>query len=163
MTTSLKLLSLMDENGVAIDKLSSETGLSTRTVKRYLRELEEKGLVEQRGELYALTAAGLKLKKSLQALRARREAPPYIVTDPSSGAQIPLSFRNYKQLLAIIDAGLADKSVLEEHMRKYLATWVKDSLGDEYLAYLLETGAIKNLDDLKNYLETILKALGDQA
>jgi len=72
---------------------------------------------------------------------------------------VPLSFRDYRQLLAVIESGLAEPRILEEHMKKYLAKWVREALGDEYLAHMLERGQIKTLEDLKRYIEMILDAL----
>jgi len=44
-------------------------------------------------------------------------------------------------------------------MKRYLAKWVREALGDEYLAHMLERGQIKTLEDLKRYIEMILDAL----
>lgn len=159
MDRYLKLVELIDENGVTIGDLASKTGLSTSTLRRYLRELEAAGLVARRDDLYVTTEVGLKLKRSMQALRRTREAEPYIVTDPSSGVAVPLSFRSYEQLLAIIDGRLVDEKILMEHVRRYLPAWARNSLGDEYLAYLIESGAIKSLEDLKKYIKAVLEAL----
>jgi len=159
MPTGIRLVESIDEAGTTLEELSSRTGLSHSTLKRYLRELEKNGFIEKKDELFVLTNTGLLLKKTLQSLKSGRSPQPYIVTDPSSGQPLPLSFRNYRQLLAIIDYGLADKRVLEEHARKYLAKWARESLGDVYLAYMLENGLIKSLEDLRRYIEMILDAL----
>jgi len=159
MSTGIRLVESIDEAGTTFEELSSRTGLSHSTLRRYLRELERNGFIERKGELFVLTSTGLLLKKALQSLKSGRSPQPYIVTDPSTSQPLPLSFRNYRQLLAIIDYGLADRSVLEEHVRKYLAKWARESLGDEYLAYMLENGLIKSLEDLRRYIEMILDAL----
>jgi len=159
MPSALRLLEYLVEAGSTIGELSSRTGLSPSTVRKYLRELERGGLVERRGELFAPTEKGLLLGKTLHNLRSRRAAQPYIVTDPSTDQPIPLSFRDYRQLLAVIESGLAEPRILEEHMKRYLAKWIREALGDEYLAHMLESGQIKTLEDLKKYIEMILNAL----
>jgi len=159
MPSALRLLEHLGESGSTIVELSSKTGLSFSTLRRYLRELENSGLVEKRGELFAPTEKGLLLGKTLRNLRSGRAAQPYIVTDPSTGQPVPLSFRDYRQLLALIEGGLADSRILEEHMKKYMAKWVREALGDEYLAYMLESGQIRTLEDLKRYIEMILDVL----
>mgnify|MGYP001772607839 FL=1 len=161
MGENIKLVEFIDEKGVTIHELASRMGLSPRTIKRYLKELEEKGLVESRDGLYLLTPVGVKFKKALEVVKSRKEASPYIVTDPFSGNIVPLSFKNYRQLLAIIENELVDKKILDEHVRKYLIEWVKTSIGDEYLVYLLENNIVKNVDDLKEYLSMILKTIED--
>jgi len=159
MPSALRLLEHLGEAGSTIGELSSKTGLSPSTVRKYLRELENSELVEKRGELFAPTEKGLLLGKTLRNLRARRAAQPYIVTDPSTGQPVPLSFRDYRQLLAIIESGLVEARILEEHAKKYLAKWVREALGDEYLAHMLESGQIKTLEDLKKYIEMMLDVL----
>jgi len=159
MASALRLLEHLGESGSTIVELSSKTGLSLSTIRRYLRELEKSGLVEKRGELFAPTERGLLLRRTLQNLRSGRAAQPYIVTDPSTGHPVPLSFRDYRQLLALIEGGLAEPRILEEHMKRYLAKWVREALGDEYLAHMLERGQIKTLEDLKRYIEMVLNAL----
>jgi len=159
MPSALRLLEYLGEGGSTIGELSSKTGLSPSTVRKYLRELEKSGLVERRGELFAPTEKGLLLGKTLRNLRSGRAAQPYIVTDPSTGQPVPLSFRDYRQLLAVIDSGLTDSRILEEHVKRYLSKWVREALGDEYLAHMLESGQIKTLEDLKKYIEMILNAL----
>ncbi|MEM1628589.1 MAG: winged helix-turn-helix domain-containing protein [Desulfurococcaceae archaeon] len=145
-----------DNNVIDIPMVVEKTGLSSETIKKYLKKLVQEGLVERRGDSYVLTEIGVRFRDSLKALMNRRDAPPYVITDPMTGSPIHLSFKNYEQLLAIIKTGLVDETIVEKHLEKYMARWIRDALGDSYAEFLITQGKIKTAKDLERYLETMI-------
>ncbi len=158
-----KIILVSDEIGVIDPRTVSEKlGLSISTVKKYIKNLVNEGLIVYKDGVFKLTEKGEALKKSLLNLRKIMEqgTSPYVVTDPSSGAPIPLSIKNYEQLYIVIEYELAPRPLLEEHFRRgYIAKWIKEVLGDEYFIKLYDEGRIKTLDDLKNYIKSIIKLI----
>ncbi|WP_440059536.1 winged helix-turn-helix domain-containing protein [Thermogladius sp. 4427co] len=160
----LRIIGLADENGfLDASRVQESLGLSSSSVRKYLRMLEKEGLVERVGGGFKLTEKGARLKKTLQLVKEKKVAEPYYVTEPETGRAIPLSFRDYRQLYAIIEYRLVDPEILEKHLRMgYIAQWARAALGDEYLAYLIERGEVKNLIDLKNYLKNMLSIVDEE-
>jgi len=158
-----KIVLASNENGIIDPKAVSEKlGLSISTVKKYIKNLENEGLIIYKDGVFKLTNKGEALKKSLLKLRNKAEQgiSPYLVTEPDTGVLIPLSIKNYEQLYVVIKYGLAPRNILEEHFRRgYLAKWIKEVLGDEYFAKLYSEGKIKTLDDLKNYIKNMIKLI----
>ncbi|MFN3268838.1 MAG: winged helix-turn-helix domain-containing protein, partial [Zestosphaera sp.] len=76
------------EGEVTCHELSELVGLSRSTMRRYLRELLEEGLViEVSKGTYALTDKGRRVKESLKNILAEvSEDKAYVVTDPGTGA-----------------------------------------------------------------------------
>jgi len=136
---------------------AEKLGVQVNTVKKYLRMLVKEGLVQVvEPGIYKLTDKGKLFLESINASRSGGSGVEYVVTDPSTGSPIPLKFRNYEQLLAIYRYNLAPVSVLEEHFRRgYVTAWVK-SIGDRYLAKLIEDGVIKDFKSFIEYLEKIV-------
>ncbi len=158
-----KIILASNEKGIIDPKaISEKLGLSISTVRKYIKNLVNEGLIIYKDGVFELTEKGEALKKSLLKLRNKVEQgiSPYLVTDPDTGAPIPLSIKNYEQLYIVIEYGLAPRNVLEEHFRRgYLAKWIKEVLGDEYFTKLYSEGKIKTLDDLKNYIKNIIKLI----
>ncbi len=148
------------EGEVRCDELSELVGLSRSTVRRYLRELLEEGLViETSRGIYALTDKGRRIKESLQRVSTEvSEEMAYVVTDLNTGAPVPLKIKSLKQLYVIVKHGLAPKEVLGDHLRRgYVSEWVRNVLGDEELARKLSTedlsGIVKVLEELVSLTE----------
>ncbi len=158
-----KIILASNEKGIMDPKaISEKLGLSISTVRKYIKNLVNEGLVIYRDGVFELTEKGEALKKSLLKLRNKVEQgiSPYLVTDPDTGVSIPLSIKNYEQLYVVIEYDLVPRNVLEEHFRRgYLAKWIKEVLGDEYFTKLYSEGKIKTLDDLKNYIKNIIKLI----
>ncbi len=156
----LKILFEADDQEILdTDKLVNSLGLSRSTIKRYLKELEKQGFLEKIDvNKYKLTENGLKLKQSLFRALEVKEVAPYIITDPASGQPLPLAVKNHEQLFVIIKYGLVDSKILDEHIRrKYLSKWLRDEIGDEYLASLIDYGRIDSSEKLLEYLEEIVR------
>lgn len=144
------------EGEVTCHELSELVGLSRSTVRRYLRELLEEGLViEVSRGTYALTDKGRRVKESLKSVLAEvSEDKAYVVTDPSTGVPVPLKIRSLKHLYVVIKYGLAPEEVLREHLRRgYVSEWVKNVLGDEELAKKLVT---EDLSEVVKVLEELI-------
>ncbi|MEZ0394414.1 MAG: winged helix-turn-helix domain-containing protein [Desulfurococcaceae archaeon] len=157
-----KVVMYADESGVlSASAVREKMGIEASSLKKYLRALMREGLIERLEEdKYVLTDLGKALKRSLENLRGNIGAPKYVVTDPSSNREVPLQFSNYKQLLAIIENDLVDRRLLEQHLQRgYIAEWASSGLGDEFLRMLIRGGAIKSLDDLANYIRSILSVI----
>lgn len=152
----LALLAIEESGRLDFEKARSLLNVSPPTLKRYLSALVREGYLERREDGYYATSLGLKLASTIKSMAERKEVSKYIVTDPSTGAPIPLSFSSYKQLLAIIEAGLAPREVLESHFQKYLLQWAKNAAGDVLLEELVNRGIVKSLDDLRKYLEAMI-------
>lgn len=153
----LALLAAGEAGRLDLEKARSLLNVSLTTLKKYLSALVKEGYLERREDGYYVTTLGLKLANTIRNMKEGRDVSKYIVTDPSTGAPIPLSFSGYKQLLAIIEAGLAPREVVEFHFQRYLLQWAKNSLGDELLEELVNRGIVKTLDDLRKYLETMVE------
>lgn len=144
------------EGEVRCDELSELVGLSRSTVRRYLRELLEEGLVIEISKgTYALTDKGRRVKESLQRiLREVGEEMAYVVTDPNTGALVPLKIKSLKQLYVVVKHGLVPEEVLREHLRRgYISEWVKNVLGDEELARKL---SVEDLSEIVKVLEELV-------
>lgn len=155
----LRVLLASDENGfLDLSQIQQKLNLTMSSLRRYIRILERDGFVSRSEKGFVLTEKGMKLKKTVQALKEKRDAPAYYITDPSTGQPVPLSFRNYSQLYAILAYGLVDKSLIEKHIAQgYLSNWAREALGDEYLASLIQGGEVKNASDLLAYLKMIIQ------
>ncbi|ADI32165.1 winged helix-turn-helix domain-containing protein [Staphylothermus hellenicus] len=142
-------------------KIARQLGLQLNTIRKYLKTLEKEGLVERiNDKKYQLTSKGLKLKKSIERLSETKTPEPYIITNPSTGEPLQLIVRDYKQLYAVIEYGLAPRNILEEHLKRgYFIEWIKNVFNDDFLAELIEEGQITTIDDLKNYLKEIIGLL----
>lgn len=139
-------------------KLSDELRVSNATIKKYIARLAKEGLVEKREDgYYYLTEVGAKLSKTINNLLQGKSAAPYVVTDPTSGAPIPLTFSNLSQLYAVILYGLASESVLDHHIAMYLEQWLRSSLEEEYLADLIRQGRMRNSKDMLNALRKLFE------
>ncbi|ABN70478.1 regulatory protein, MarR [Staphylothermus marinus F1] len=142
-------------------KIAQQLGLQLNTVKKYLKTLEKEELVRRIDDKrYQLTSKGLKLKKSIERLKEIKTPEPYIITNPSTGEPLQLTVRDYKQLYAVIEYGLAPRNILEEHLKRgYFLEWIKNVFNDEFLVELINEGRITTIDDLKNYLKEIIGLL----
>jgi len=156
-----RLLLVAEGDTVSVDTLAKGLGIRTNTVKKYLRLLEREGYVRAIDRnLYTLTDVGKTFRESLLKVRGSLSAK-YVVTDPSSGQAIPLTFSNYLQLLIIYKYGIAPKEVLEEHFRRgYLIEWIKNVVGDQYLIKLINEGKVNDLGSLMNYIESVVNIIG---
>ncbi len=158
-----KIILASNDKGIIDPKtISEKLGLSISTVRKYIKNLMNEGLLIYKDGVFKLTEKGEALKKSLLKLKDKAEQgiSSYLVTDPDTGAPIPLSIKNYEQLYVVIEYGLAPRNVLEGHFRRgYLAKWIKEVLGDEYFTKLYSEGKIKTIDDLKNYIKNIIKLI----
>ncbi len=157
-TAHYKLLFYSKDDVLNPVRLANVLKINVNTVKKYLRILWEEGFVKPHGVgEYMVTEKGKKLINSINNIRGRRDAPSYILTDPSTGQAIPLSIKNYKQLYAVIKYGLVPYNILLEHIRRgYLIEWLRNSIGDQYLADLMERGKIKSIEDLLKYLDKVI-------
>jgi len=155
-TAHYKLLFTAENNTINPEIAARKLNIQVNTVKKYLKALMDEGLIEPSGPgLYRLTDKGRMLLESI--IKSRKSGEKYIVTNPATGEPLPLTFSNYEQLLAIYKNNLAPVEVLEEHLRRgYLTAWVK-SIGDTYLAELLEKGVIRDSKNLVEYLEKIVE------
>lgn len=154
----LILLSSTIDKKIDVENACKLTKVSVSTVKKYLSSLVKEGYLEKREDGYYLTTIGEKLLNVLKNIQIGFQAKsPYVITDPPSGSAIPLSFRNYKQLLSIIECEFIDRNIVEYHFEKYMIEWIKNSLGDEFLLDLINKGIVKNIDDLENYLKQIIE------
>lgn len=150
---------LYSEDGlIKTDTIALKLGVSAGTVRKYLKALEKEGLVERlETNAYRLTQRGLNYVEFVKKLTARKEAPAYVVTDPVRGEPLQLKINSYEQLYAIITYRLAPLEIIDEHIKRgFLATWIKDGVGDQYLYELLTTGKISNSTELKKYLEDLI-------
>ncbi len=153
----LILLASSDDKKIDINKASELLKISASTVRKYLNLLVKEGFIEKREDGFYLTSLGEKFLKTIKSIKTDFQASsPYFITDLSTGVPIPLSFKNYKQLLCIIKNEFVDKNTLELHFKQYMINWIKNSLNDEFLLELTNRGLIKNIDDLKNYLENLI-------
>lgn len=153
----LILLATDSDRKINIDNAAKLLNISTSTIKKYLNILVKDGYLDKREDGYYLTPLGEKLLNTIKSIKNGLQASsPYVLTDPNSGSPIPLIFKNYKQLLSIIENEFVDKNVLDYHFEKYMINWFKNSIGDEYLLELFNRGIVKNIDDLKNYLKQIM-------
>ncbi|OYT40089.1 MAG: MarR family transcriptional regulator [Desulfurococcales archaeon ex4484_58] len=153
-----RLLFYNDQGVLDPIKLSRQLGIHINTVKKYLRLLEREGFVKgtDYGD-YRITDRGWRFIDSLKKVLTKKEKPPYILTDPSTGQPVPLSINNYEQLYIAVKHGLVSKEILDEHLRRgYLVEWFKNALGDEFLVEKIRRGEIKGIDDLVKYLEKII-------
>jgi len=152
-----KILFTIDSDILEIDSISHKTGISRSTIRKYLKQLEKEGLVKQVDDYrFMLTDKGRLFKECVMSI-FRDQGSPYILTDPGSGQPLILSFRNYRQLLAIYKYGLAPREVLEEHFKRgYIQNWIKEGVKDRLLLEELNSGRIKSFEDLITYLEKIL-------
>lgn len=144
------------EDEIKCEELSELAGLSKSTARRYLKELLGEGfLVEVSRGVYTLTDKGRRAKELLQkTLKEVGDDKAYVVTDPNTGASIPLRIRSLKQLYAVVKYGLAPEDVLREHLRRgYVSNWIKDVLGDEELASGLSS---RDLDEVVKIIEELL-------
>lgn len=156
----LRILFEADDQGILdIDKLVNRLSLSRSTIKRYLKELERQSFLERIDvNKYRLTENGLKLKQSLSRVLETEKVAPYIITDPSSGQPLPLAVKDHEQLFIVIKYSLVGSKILDEHIRRrYLSKWLRDVMGDEYLASLIDEGRINSSEELRDYLEEIMK------
>ena len=156
-TAQYKILFTVDGDTLEIESISQKTGISRSTVRKYLKQLEKEGLVKQVDEFrFTLTDKGRLFKECVTGI-LKDQGSTYVLTDPGTGQPLTLSFRNYKQLLAIYKYGLAPREVLEEHFKRgYIQNWIKEGVKDKLLAEELNTGGIKTFEDLITYLEKIL-------
>ncbi|MEO3994007.1 MAG: winged helix-turn-helix domain-containing protein [Desulfurococcaceae archaeon TW002] len=160
MRTSLLNVLAKIEGEVRYDELSELVGLSKYTLRRYLRELLEEGLViEVSKGTYALTDKGRRIKESLKSILTEvSDDKAYVVTDPGTGVPVPLRIKSLKHLYVVMKHGLAPEEVLREHLKRgYVSEWVKNVLGDEELAKKLVTedlsGVVKVLEELISLIE----------
>lgn len=147
---------IYSKNGlINASEVASRLGINASTVRKYLKSLEKEGLVERVDPgTYRLTQRGLSYVEFVKKLSLKREAPPYVVTDPSRGEPLQLKISSYEQLYAVIEYKLAPLEVIDEHIRKgFLAIWVRDGVGDQRLYELLTSGSISSSIELKKYLE----------
>jgi len=147
---------IYSKNGlVDINEIASKLGVNSSTVRKYLKLLEKEGLVEKiETNTYRLTPRGLNYIEFIKKLSIKKEAPPYVVTDPVRGDPLQLKISSYEQLYTIIEYELVPREVIDEHIRRgFLAIWVKDGIGDQFLYELLTTGKITSSSELKKYLE----------
>jgi len=145
------------EGEVGFDELSGLVGLSKSTLRRYVRELIEEGFVIEVSRcVYALTDKGKRVKESLKsALAEVSEEKAYVLTDPSTGAPVPLKIKSLKHLYVVIKYGLVPEGILREHLRRgYVSEWVKNVLGDEELAKKLST------EELSEVIKTLEELIG---
>ncbi|AFK51523.1 regulatory protein, MarR [Thermogladius calderae 1633] len=155
----LKILLLSDENGyLDLGSVQQKLNLTMSSLRKYVRQLEKDGLVARSEKGLVLTEKGLKLKKTILNLKTKRDVPAYLITDPSTGQPVPVSFKSYAQLYALLAYDLVDKTLVDKHIAQgYLANWARDAVGDEYLASLIQSGGVKNSNDLLSYLKMILQ------
>jgi len=155
-TAHYKLLFTAENNTINPEIAARKLNVQVNTVKKYLKALMDEGLIEPGGPgIYKLTDKGRMLLESI--VKTRKSSEKYIVTNPETGQPLLLTFSNYEQLLAIFRNNLAPVEVLEEHLRRgYLTAWIK-SIGDHYLAELLEKGVIKDFKSLAEYLDKIVE------
>jgi len=75
---------IYSKNGlVDINEIASKLGVNSSTVRKYLKLLEKEGLVEKiETNTYRLTPRGLNYIEFIKKLSIKKEAPPYVVTDP---------------------------------------------------------------------------------
>ncbi|MEM4451777.1 MAG: MarR family transcriptional regulator [Thermosphaera sp.] len=153
-----KLLMLADEdNTIDVSKACRIFNASPSTVRKYLHQLISEGFVEKTADgRFVLSKLGISIRNFASADSSRDRIPNYVITDVETGQPIPLSFKSYEQLLSIINYELAPKQVLEEHLKKYMIEWIRNSMKDELLAEKIAKGEIRTVDDLKKYLEFIL-------
>ncbi|MGC8982874.1 MAG: winged helix-turn-helix domain-containing protein [Desulfurococcaceae archaeon] len=149
------LLYAGEEGYVDFSRLQMLFDVSRRTLNKYISRLAREGLVERREERVYLTDAGRKLLNTLKILKEGKQAPSYVVTDPSTGQPLPLSFANYQQLYAVLAYGLADPAVIKHHIENYMESWFR-AFGDELAADLIREGRVRTAEDLKKYLEKLL-------
>ncbi len=147
-----------DKGELLVNDIAQKLGVQLNTVRKYLKILEKEGLVKPLDiDKYVLTEKGLKFKNSLYRIAEAVSVEPYVVTDPSTNKPLTIQIRNYKQLLAVIEYGLAPLSILEEHLkRSYIAQWARDAVRDEYLVEAIRSGEIKNISDLREYLREVV-------
>lgn len=156
MRASLLNIIVRIEGEVKYDELSELVGLSKSTLRRYLRELLEEGFViEVSKGTYVLTDKGRRIKESLKSVLTEvGEDKAYVVTDPGTGAPVPLKIRSLKHLYVVIKYGLVPEGVLKEHLRRgYVSEWVKNVLGNEELANKLIT---EELSEVVKALEELI-------
>lgn len=156
MRTSLLNIIARIEGEVKYDELSELVGLSKSTLRRYLRELLEEGLViEVSKGTYVLTDKGRRVKESLKSVLTEvSDDKAYVVTDPNTGVPVPLKIRSLKHLYVIIKYGLVPEGVLKEHLKRgYVSEWVKNVLGNEELAKKLIT---EELSEVVKALEELI-------
>lgn len=142
---------------IDVNKLSETLQASSATIKKYLTQLAKGGLIERKEDGYYLTEAGAKLSRTLNNLLQERSAAPYVVTDPKSGAPIPLTFSNLSQLYAVILYGLASEDALDHHVAMYLEQWLRSSLQDEYLADLIKQGEVRSSKEMLDVLRKLFE------
>lgn len=152
-----------DNEEFDVESIGKRLNVIPSTAKRYVRELLRKGYIKTvRLGVYVLTDEGIRLKNSLGNLLKRKinEELGYILTDPVTGNPVPIKITNIYQLYAIIKYGLVSQDILLEHIRRgYLVKWIKDVLGDNDLADLLDSRRNISLNEFLGILEERLKIL----
>jgi len=147
---------------LSIKEMASRLGVSESTVRRYVKKLMSEGLVEGRGK-YSLTEKGLMLRESLKKVSQITEVSTersYVFTDPKSGVALPLRVRNLEQLYAVAKYKLVDKEILLQHIKVgYLGSWIRNVIGDDILASIVEEASKKGFCEVINVLEKYLHML----
>ncbi|MET1160205.1 MAG: winged helix-turn-helix domain-containing protein [Thermoprotei archaeon] len=160
-TAHLRLLLHASEKGILRGEvLAYKLGVHVNTIRKYLKLLEKEGMIVPSGiDEYSLTEKGKKFLESLKKVAAQKPKP-HIVVNPTTGEKIPLVISNYEQLYAVLKYGLIPREVIEEYIRRgLLAKWIREEVGDEYLAELLETGSISKPEELLEYLDKVINLL----
>jgi DNA-binding Lrp family transcriptional regulator len=150
-----RLLELIAEKKEAeISALAAEVGLRPSTVRKYVTELEKRGLVEKIGNIVRITNTALKLltkeekkeeAETVEEFEFSDEAPRSSVQiiEPFyfiyKGSLVPLRIKNTRQLAAAIVYGLVEPEELSYVLKTgYLTTWLSRVLKEDELAKQLE-------------------------
>ncbi len=146
-----------------LQSISERLNVTLSTARRYVRELLKKGyLEEKRPGRYCLTESGEVLRRSLGNILKKKIDPSlgYVITDPISGAPVPVKITNIKQLYAVLKYRLVPDNIMKEHIKRgYLTKWVNDVLGDHDLAAFLEDNRDISLDELTRVIENKIKII----
>jgi len=157
-----RLLFVNKDGLIDPNEASNVIGINVNTVKKYLRMLVKEGFIVQEMDKYKLTDKGWKLVNSVKNVMENSGKTSYVITDPNTGAPIPLTVKDYRQLYAVIKYKLASEDVIWEHVKRgYFINWFIDALKDEYIVSKIASGEISDLNKLLEYIEEIINLIDE--
>lgn len=116
-------------------EIAKKLKVREKSVKKNLKPLISRDLVRRLDEKFLLTDKGnLFMSSVTKSSPEVKKGEEYIFRD-LSGNTATLAVKDLKQLYAIIEFNLVDKEIMLHHLKSgYISDWIKNSIGDGYLA-----------------------------
>lgn len=135
-----------------VNDITTKTGLSPSTARRYIYEMVKRGLISGINGKYVVTDKGLFLLEGGVTCKKRVESTvAYVFTD-EEGVPIPLKIDSIEKLYVALKYGFVPDRIIMHHLTKgYLFKWISEAVDAEMLAQRIKD--VKSAEELIKTLE----------